>query len=73
MQSLKNTLTETERNTVFVTIHGYEFRLWFNRLEINSTPFWQIDAREFDGTWSYYSHAFSLTEAFNHVRVATGL
>ena len=65
------TLTEIERNTVYVTVHGYEFRLWLN--QVTSTPYWQVDAREFDGSWSYNSCAYGLTEAFNGIRVAVDL
>lgn len=71
MQVTSETLTETERNTLFVTVHGYEFRLWLN--QVTSTAYWQVDARESDGEWSYHSCAYGLTEAFNGVRVATGL
>ncbi len=67
------TLTETERNTVYVTVHGYEFRLWWNTITCASTPHWQVDVRETDGEWSYYAYDYSLPEAFNHVRRAVDL
>jgi hypothetical protein len=73
MQS--ETLTETERNTLFVTVHGYEFRLWLRRPTEGQiwSAYWQVDMKEADGTWSYHSSAYGLTEAFNSVRVSTGI
>jgi hypothetical protein len=71
MQDNNSTLTETERNTLFITVHGYEFRLWLN--QVTSTPYWQVDTRETDGSWIFHSCAYGLTEAFNGIRVATGL
>jgi hypothetical protein len=73
MQVTSETLTETERNTLFVTVHGYEFRIWFNKVTPNQTPFWQVDAREADGSWSFHSYDYGLTEAFNGIRVAVDL
>ena len=75
MQLQSATLTETERNTLFVTVHGYEFRLWLRQPTKDQiwSPYWQVDAKEFDGTWSYHSSAYGLTDAFNGIRVAVDL